>query len=77
MTFFSGQQIRDTWIRFFKDKGHAIEPSFSLIPHNDNTLLWINAGLHLLRDILMEEKNQIIQELQTFKNVFEPMILIM
>ncbi len=49
MTFFSGQQIRDTWIRFFKDKGHAIEPSFSLIPHNDNTLLWINAGVAPLK----------------------------
>jgi alanyl-tRNA synthetase len=49
MTFFSGQEIRDTWIRFFKDKGHAIEPSFSLIPHNDNTLLWINAGVAPLK----------------------------
>lgn len=49
MTFFSGQEIRDTWIRFFKDKGHAIEPSFSLIPHNDDTLLWINAGVAPLK----------------------------
>lgn len=49
MTFFSGQEIRDTWIRFFKDKGHSIEPSFSLIPHNDDTLLWINAGVAPLK----------------------------
>jgi alanyl-tRNA synthetase len=49
MKFFSGQEIRDTWIRFFRDKGHAIEPSFSLIPHNDNTLLWINAGVAPLK----------------------------
>ncbi len=42
-------EIQETWMRFFKDKGHAIEPSASLIPINDPTLLWINAGVAPLK----------------------------
>lgn len=49
MRFFTAQEIRDTWLRFFKDKGHLIEPSSSLIPQNDKTLLWINAGVAPLK----------------------------
>lgn len=49
MRFFTAQEIRETWLRFFKDKGHLIEPSSSLIPQNDKTLLWINAGVAPLK----------------------------
>ncbi len=49
MRFFSAQEIRETWLRFFKDKGHLIEPSSSLIPQNDKSLLWINAGVAPLK----------------------------
>jgi alanyl-tRNA synthetase len=49
MKFFTAKEIRDTWLRFFKDKGHLIEPSSSLIPQNDKTLLWINAGVAPLK----------------------------
>ena len=49
MRFFTAQEIRDTWLRFFKDKGHLIEPSSSLIPQNDKSLLWINAGVAPLK----------------------------
>ena len=45
----SSDEIRDTWLNFFKSKGHYIEPSASLIPHNDPTLLWINAGVAALK----------------------------
>jgi len=43
------QAIKDTWIRFFKDKDHIIEPSASLVPVNDPSLLWINAGVAPLK----------------------------
>ena len=49
MRFFTAQEIRETWLRFFKDKGHLIEPSSSLIPQNDKSLLWINAGVAPLK----------------------------
>lgn len=41
--------IRQKWLDFFASKGHAIEPSASLVPHNDPSLLWINAGMAPLK----------------------------
>ena len=45
----TGNQIRQMFLDFFKSKGFMIEPSASLIPHNDPTLLWINAGVSTLK----------------------------
>jgi len=42
-------EIRAKWLAFFDSKGHAIEPSASLVPHNDPSLLWINAGMAPLK----------------------------
>lgn len=42
-------EIRDMWLKFWKGKGHEIIPSASLIPVNDPTLLWINAGIAPLK----------------------------
>ncbi len=45
----TSDEIRDTWLNFFHDHGHYIEPSASLVPNNDPTLLWINAGVAALK----------------------------
>ena len=45
----SSQEIRETWLRFFESKGHSVEPSASLVPFDDPTLLWINAGVAALK----------------------------
>lgn len=45
----SSSQIRQMFLDFFKSKGHSIEPSASLIPVNDPTLLWINSGVATLK----------------------------
>lgn len=45
----TGNQIRQMFLDFFKSKGHMIEPGASLVPHNDPTLLWINAGVAALK----------------------------
>ncbi|WP_010270667.1 alanine--tRNA ligase [Paenibacillus senegalensis] len=42
-------EIRRKWLDFFASKGHKIEPSSSLVPHNDPSLLWINAGMAPLK----------------------------
>ncbi|GGA41615.1 alanine--tRNA ligase [Paenibacillus physcomitrellae] len=42
-------EIRSKWLQFFASKGHSIEPSASLVPHNDPSLLWINAGMAPLK----------------------------
>ncbi len=45
----SGAQIRQMYLDFFKEKGHNIEPSASLVPHDDPSLLWINSGVATLK----------------------------
>lgn len=49
MKYMTAAEIRETWLSFFKSKGHKIEPSASLVPQNDPTLLWINAGVAPLK----------------------------
>ncbi|MBT2215106.1 alanine--tRNA ligase [Virgibacillus dakarensis] len=43
------EQVRKLFLDFFKEKGHRIEPSASLVPKNDPTLLWINSGVATLK----------------------------
>ncbi|WNR45900.1 alanine--tRNA ligase [Paenibacillus roseipurpureus] len=45
-------EIRSKWLQFFASKGHKVEPSSSLVPHNDPSLLWINAGIAPLKPYL-------------------------
>ncbi|MEH7109528.1 alanine--tRNA ligase [Bacillus sp. JJ1764] len=45
----TGSQIRAMFLEFFKEKGHAVEPSASLVPHDDPSLLWINSGVATLK----------------------------
>ena len=49
MKYMSHDDIRDTWFRFFTKKGHKIYESAPLIPINDDSLLWINAGVAPLK----------------------------
>ena len=52
MKYLSGNQVRQMFLDYFKSKGHMIEPGASLIPVNDPTLLWINAGVAALKKYL-------------------------
>ncbi len=45
----SGSDIRRLFLEFFKEKGHAVEPSAPLVPHDDPSLLWINSGVATLK----------------------------
>lgn len=49
MRYMTSLEIRNTWLRFFTSKGHSVEPSASLVPIADPTLLWINAGVAPLK----------------------------
>ena len=42
-------QLRQMYLDFFKSKGHLVMKSFSLVPHNDKSLLLINAGMAPLK----------------------------
>ena len=45
----TSREIRDMWLKYFNERGHLIVPSANLIPKDDDTLLWINAGVTPLK----------------------------
>ena len=45
----TSREIREMWLKYFSLNGHKIVSSSSLIPHDDDTLLWINAGVAPLK----------------------------
>jgi alanyl-tRNA synthetase len=49
MKHLSSAEVRQMFLDFFQSKGHPIEPSASLVPVNDPTLLWINSGVATLK----------------------------
>jgi len=53
MLYRSGNQIREDFLRFFEEKGHRRVHSSSLVPHNDPTLLFTNAGMNQFKDVFL------------------------
>jgi alanyl-tRNA synthetase len=53
MNYRSGNQIREDFLRFFEGKGHRRVHSSSLVPANDPTLLFTNAGMNQFKDVFL------------------------
>ncbi len=51
------KELRQKYLEFFREKGHAIIPSSSLVPENDPTTLFITAGMHPLVPYLLGQKH--------------------
>ena len=45
----TSNEIRSLWIKYFEEHGHKYVESAPLIPRDDNSLLWINAGVTPLK----------------------------
>src|SRR3989339_189213 len=53
----TSKELRQKYLEFFKERGHAIIPSASLIPENDPSVLFTTAGMHPLVPYLLGEEH--------------------
>ena len=47
------REIRSSFLEFFQRNGHTVVPSSSLVPHDDPTLLFTNAGMNQFKDVFL------------------------
>ena len=65
-----GHEIRESFIRFFEGKGHLHQPSASLIPAGDPTLLFTSAGMVPLKPFFMGEQTPPSHRLTSYQKSF-------
>jgi alanyl-tRNA synthetase len=54
----SGNEIRARFLKYFADRDHTVVSSSSLVPHNDPTLLFTNAGMNQFKDCFLGDEKR-------------------
>nr|WP_200882559.1 alanine--tRNA ligase [Methylobacter sp. BBA5.1] len=49
----TSSELRSAFLEFFRERGHSVQPSSSLVPGNDPTLLFTNAGMVQFKDVFL------------------------
>src|SRR5436853_4912839 len=49
----TSREVRSSFLEYFETNGHTIVPSSSLVPHDDPTLLFTNAGMNQFKDVFL------------------------
>ena len=52
------QTLRRKFLHYFREQGHTIVPSSSVVPHEDPTLLFINAGMNQFKDVFLGQSER-------------------
>jgi alanyl-tRNA synthetase len=52
------RDIRSSFLEYFRQKGHAVVPSSPLVPHEDPTLLFTNAGMNQFKDVFLGRESR-------------------
>jgi alanyl-tRNA synthetase len=52
------REIRSSFLEYFQRNGHAVVPSSSLVPHDDPTLLFTNAGMNQFKDVFLGKEKR-------------------
>src|SRR5881628_2443917 len=51
-------EIRSSFLEFFRSKGHTVVASISLVPGNDPTLLFVNSGMVQFKDVFLGKEKR-------------------